>query len=86
LDAAPASLNNVVVAGGGIQAVDRALGLLEAGSATHVTLISSSRFLPQVRSSAASDTSLATTVRRLSDQRPTYGTGLQFVRYLATVR
>jgi hypothetical protein len=30
LDAAPASLNNVVVAGGGIQAVDRALGLLEA--------------------------------------------------------
>ena len=37
----------VQVIGGGVHAVDRALRLLAAGEASHVTLISASGFLPQ---------------------------------------
>ncbi len=44
---------NVVVIGGGVHAVDRALKLLEAGEAAHVTLISSSGFLPQPHTRSA---------------------------------
>lgn len=40
-------VENAVVIGGGVHAVDRALRLLENGEASHVTLISASGFLPQ---------------------------------------
>lgn len=46
----PSSLSavrNTVVVGGGVHAVDKALRLLTAGEASHVTLISASGFLPQ---------------------------------------
>lgn len=43
----------VQVIGGGVHAVDRALRLLAAGEASHVTLISASGFLPQPHASSA---------------------------------
>jgi uncharacterized NAD(P)/FAD-binding protein YdhS len=50
---APRPVQNAIVAGGGVRAVNRALKLLTDGEATHVTLISSSRFLPQPHTRAA---------------------------------
>lgn len=50
---APSGVRNAVVIGGGIHAVDRALRLLSAGEAAHVTLISASGFLPQSHARAA---------------------------------
>ena len=44
---------NAVVIGGGVHAVDRALRLLAAGEAGHVTLISASGFLPQPHAPSA---------------------------------
>lgn len=44
---------NVVVIGGGVHAADRALKLLAAGDAAHVTLISASGFLPQPHTRSA---------------------------------
>ena len=44
---------NAIVIGGGVHAVDRALGLLAAGEAGHVTLISASGFLPQPHAPSA---------------------------------
>lgn len=43
----------VQVVGGGVHAVDRALRLLAAGEASHVTLISASGFLPQPHAPSA---------------------------------
>lgn len=47
------SVGEVLVIGGGIHAVDRALRLLAAGEASHVTLISASGFLPQPHTQSA---------------------------------
>ncbi|MDO9416698.1 FAD/NAD(P)-binding protein [Pararhizobium sp.] len=47
------AVRNAVVVGGGVHAVDRALRLLAAGEASHVTLISASGFLPQSHARAA---------------------------------
>lgn len=47
------SAREVQVIGGGVHAVDRALRLLAAGEASHVTLISASGFLPQPHASSA---------------------------------
>lgn len=47
------STGEVLVIGGGIHAVDRALSLLKDGAASHVTLISASGFLPQSHTRAA---------------------------------
>ncbi|WP_411032760.1 FAD/NAD(P)-binding protein [Shinella sp. BYT-45] len=57
-----------VVIGGGVHAVDRALRLLAAGEASHVTLISASGFLPQPHApsavgSVASDRPFPNTLR-----------------------
>lgn len=46
------AVRNAVVVGGGVHAVDRALRLLTAGAASHITLISASGFLPQSHSPA----------------------------------
>ncbi len=43
----PSAVRNAAVVGGGVYAVDKALRLLAAGEASHVTLISASGFLPQ---------------------------------------
>jgi len=48
----PSAVRNAVVVGGGVHAVDRALRLLTAGEASHITLISASGFLPQSHSPA----------------------------------
>ena len=58
----------VQVIGGGVHAVDRALRLLAAGEASHVTLISASGFLPQPHTPSAvgsisSDTPFPNTLR-----------------------
>lgn len=54
-DCAPTQGNveEALVIGGGVHAVDRALRLLAAGEASHVTLISASGFLPQPHTSSA---------------------------------
>ncbi|MHC2295802.1 FAD/NAD(P)-binding protein [Rhizobium mongolense] len=53
-DVAPAGgAQSAVVIGGGIHAVDRALGLLADAKISHVTLISESGFLPQSHAPAA---------------------------------
>ncbi|NKL40218.1 hypothetical protein GFL57_04160 [Rhizobium leguminosarum bv. viciae] len=53
-DTAPAGgAQSAVVIGGGIHAVDRALGLLADAKISHVTLISESGFLPQSHAPAA---------------------------------
>lgn len=44
---------NVIVIGGGVYAVDRALKLLASNVASHITLISASGFLPQSHTNAA---------------------------------
>ncbi|WP_276121228.1 FAD/NAD(P)-binding protein [Pararhizobium qamdonense] len=44
---------NVIVIGGGVYAVDRALKLLASSAASHITLISASGFLPQSHTNAA---------------------------------
>ena len=49
----PEGSGSVLVIGGGIHAVDRALRLLKEGEASHVTLISASGFLPQSHARAA---------------------------------
>ncbi|MBZ7927385.1 FAD/NAD(P)-binding protein [Ensifer adhaerens] len=47
VDDSQTAVRDALVIGGGIHAVDRALRLLAAGEASHVTLISASGFLPQ---------------------------------------
>lgn len=63
-----------LVIGGGIHAVDRALRLLAAGEASHVTLISASGFLPQPHTPSA--------VGSLSSDRPFPQTLRGAFRYL----
>jgi uncharacterized NAD(P)/FAD-binding protein YdhS len=46
-------VQNAIVIGGGLYAVDRALKLLASGAVSHITLISASGFLPQSHTSAA---------------------------------
>ena len=67
-------VRNAVVVGGGIHAVDRALRLLTAGEASHVTLISASGFLPQSHTRAA--------VGQVASDRPLPGTLRGAFRYL----
>lgn len=64
----------VQVIGGGVHAVDRALRLLDAGEASHVTLISASGFLPQPHTSSA--------VGSVSPDRPFPNTLLGAFRHL----
>lgn len=52
-DAGLTGAREVLVIGGGVHAVDRALRLLAAGEAAHVTLISASGFLPQPHAPSA---------------------------------
>jgi uncharacterized NAD(P)/FAD-binding protein YdhS len=52
-NAGPTGAREVQVIGGGVHAVDRALRLLAAGEASHVTLISASGFLPQPHAPSA---------------------------------
>ncbi|EJT04017.1 hypothetical protein RCCGE510_16644 [Rhizobium sp. CCGE 510] len=52
-EAPAAGAQSAVVIGGGIRAVDRALGLLADAKISHVTLISESGFLPQSHAPAA---------------------------------
>lgn len=47
------AVQRALVIGGGIRAIDRALGLLKDGDAAHVTLISASGFLPQTHTRTA---------------------------------
>ncbi|MBB3976670.1 putative NAD(P)/FAD-binding protein YdhS [Rhizobium azooxidifex] len=63
-----------VVIGGGVHAVDRALRLLSAGEASHVTLISASGFLPQPHTASA--------VGAVSSGRPFPNTLLGAFRHL----
>lgn len=49
----PVAAADAIVIGGGVHAVDRALRLLTAGEASHVTLISASGFLPQSHTDSA---------------------------------
>ena len=63
-----------VVIGGGVHAVDRALRLLSAGEASHVTLISASGFLPQPHTASA--------VGAVSSDRPFPNTLLGAFRHL----
>jgi uncharacterized NAD(P)/FAD-binding protein YdhS len=63
-----APVQNAIVIGGGLYAVDRALKLLASEVVSHVTLISASGFLPQTHTSAAvgpvaSDQPLPSTLR-----------------------
>ncbi|WP_429809204.1 FAD/NAD(P)-binding protein [Ensifer sp. B1-9] len=53
VDDSQTAVRDALVIGGGIHAVDRALRLLAAGEASHVTLISASGFLPQPHTPSA---------------------------------
>lgn len=68
------AVRNAVVIGGGIHAVDRALRLLTAGEAAHVTLISASGFLPQSHTRSA--------VGPVTSDRPLPGTLRGAFRFL----
>lgn len=68
------AVQDAVVIGGGVYAVDRALRLLAAGEAAHVTLISASGFLPQPHARTA--------VGRVTSDQPLPGTLRGAFRYL----
>jgi uncharacterized NAD(P)/FAD-binding protein YdhS len=63
---APNDVQDAVVIGSGVHAADRALKLLAAGEASHVTLISASGFLPQSHTGTA--------VGRVVSEEPLPGT------------
>lgn len=67
-------VRNAVIVGGGIYGVDRALRLLSAGEASHVTLISASGFLPQSHARAG--------VGSVTSDRPLPGTLRGAFRFL----
>lgn len=73
-DPGPGAADEAVVIGGGIHAVGRALALLAAGQASHVTLISASGFLPQPHTTSA--------VGAVTTDRPFPGTLRGAFRYL----